>query len=174
MLRLGQLPGTASLDCFLGLLPGTASWAFLRLLPGTASMNCFLVCCLRLLHGIMSLLGCVAASSAFLVKSMALLLPDIRRGLGSAGVTTSEPSWVVAVSALSGSPQPLTSLCRCCGVSLTAQDDQRGQALTFRASLREKALSQLPQGKGLTLRWILVCRFRSWLRLKLWGHCWHL
>lgn len=48
-----------------------------------------------------------------------------------------EPSLLI-FSALLGSPQPLTSLCR------------------FRASLREKALSQVPQGKGLTLRWILV------------------
>ena len=43
--------------------------------------------------------------------------------------------------------QPLTSRC------------------LFNASLREKLLLQKVQGKGFTARWILLCRFRSWLRL---------
>lgn len=67
-----------------------------------------------------------------------------------------EPSLLSMFSALLGSPQPLTSLCRCCGVSSGVPEYHKGEALTFRASLREKAFSQVPQGKGLTLRWILV------------------
>lgn len=41
---------------------------------------------------------------------------------------------------------------------------------TFRASFREKLLSQWVQGKGLTAKWIRLCLFKSWFRLKLWGH----
>jgi len=44
----------------------------------------------------------------------------------------------------------------------------------FRASFLLKLFSQLLQGKGLTARWILLCRFKSWFRLKLWGHWSHL
>lgn len=45
---------------------------------------------------------------------------------------------------------------------------------TFNASLREKLLSQWAQGNGFTAKWIRLCRLRSWLRLKLWGHWSHL
>lgn len=45
---------------------------------------------------------------------------------------------------------------------------------TFNASLRENCLSQLWHGYGLTARWMRLCRFRSWFRLKLCGHLSHL
>lgn len=61
--------------------------------------------------------------------------------------------WVVSLDRL---PHPLTRIC------------------LFNASFREKLLSQLGQGNGLTAKWIRLWRFRSWLRLKLWGHWSHL
>jgi hypothetical protein len=86
-----------------------------------------------------------------------------------------EPSFLSPSTELSGAlPQPLTRMCLCYRVSGWSYIVMVGMRLTFKASFLEKLLSQCPQGKGFTARWIRLCRLRSWLRLKLWGHWSHL
>ena len=73
-------------------------------------------------------------------------------------------------------PQPLTSRCLCC-ILLASRSWMifiYVIDLTFNASFLLKLFSQLSQGNGFTARWILLCRFKSWFRLKLCGHWSHL
>ena len=74
-------------------------------------------------------------------------------------------------------PHPFTRICLCsCSQLLCSRQrapitaSQPVSGRTFNASFREKLFSQWPQGKGFTAKWIRLCRFRSWLRLKDWGH----
>lgn len=73
-------------------------------------------------------------------------------------------------------PQPFTRRCLCTTSQfpITNKKDKINQILTFRASFRLKLFSQLLQGNGFTAKCILLCRLRSWFRLKLWGHWSHL
>ena len=50
---------------------------------------------------------------------------------------------------------------------IVIEDLQSSVGRTLRASFLEKLLSQCPQGKGLTAKWMRLWRLRSWFRLKL-------
>jgi hypothetical protein len=78
-------------------------------------------------------------------------------------------------------PQPFTRIClyssnqflfygKMSPISGLESDKER----TFNASFLEKLFSQCPHGNGFTAKWIRLCRFKSWLRLKDCGHWSHL